>query len=305
MKFLIFASCLFTIACGGCSAERALRALNTIADDEHFKKTTDLSYGTDRRQRMDLYQPVKADKSVSITTKPLVIFIHGGAWRTGSKDEYEFVAASLTKQGHSVLVPNYRLYPFVTFPEFITDIAQAVAQYEKIATPTGPPANGLSTIGNVVLMGHSSGAHKAALLATDPSYFQQAGVKSNIVGLIALSGPYNLPLDNEEVSVVFPDIESPESVNPVLQARQLSGERSSRFPPTLLLHGKDDERVTIKHTREFAAALRDKGVTVTVEILRGGHAGAVVALAGQLEFLNDSLAAVERYLQRISDKQAG
>ncbi len=300
MKFFIISAFLLTVLLTSCSAEKALQALNVVVVDDHFTKTENLRYGTDKRQQMDFYRPVESDNAEDSSLKPLVVFIHGGAWRTGSKEEYEFVAAALTRQGHPVLIPNYRLYPLATFPDFVTDIAAAIARYQQWSSQS-QAEDALSLHDKVILMGHSSGAHQAALLATDPTFFEKAGVTSDLAGLIALSGPYNLPLDNQEVSVVFPNVEREESVNPVLQVQQFSPLRSSRFPPTLLIHGKDDERVTIRHTLEFASALRGKGVTVTKEILRGGHAGAVIALAPPLEFLNDSLESVEKYLQEVSD----
>lgn len=296
-KYSILVLLLLTVM-AGCSSERALQALNKVVEDNHFKKTPDLSYGAHVRQRMDLYQPVAASTPDEASIKPLIVFVHGGAWRTGSKDDYAFVAASLTRKGYSVLIPNYRLYPNVQFPDFITDIADAISAYEKMHVIPADQASPKHQ--TIVLMGHSSGAHQVALLTTDTSYFREAKVASKIVGLIGISGPYNLPLENEEVSAVFPNIGDEQSVNPVLQLQKMSAENPSSIPPTLLLHGEDDERVTIKHTQEFAKELRNSGATVTVEILRGGHARAVVALAGPLEFLNDSLVAVERFLARIS-----
>lgn len=301
MKYLFLAFLFLTLGTSGCSGERALQALNLVVSDQGYRKTSDLRYGTHDRQRMDLYQPEETDQPIDLSTAaPLIVFVHGGAWRTGSKDQYEFVAASLTAEGYTVLIPNYRLYPAVRFPDFVADIASALASYEKFAAIQQP---GPTTNATVVLMGHSSGAHQAALLTTDPSYFQQAGVTSDIVGLIGLSGPYDLPIDTEEVAVVFPDIDDEESINPVLQAQRLADRQQPQnpLPPTLLLHGSGDERVTINHTPRFASALRSTGATVTVEILRGGHAGAVVALAGPLEFLNDSLDTVLRYLANLDN----
>jgi acetyl esterase/lipase len=57
----------------------------------------------------------------------LIVFIHGGTWEEGSKDDYLFVGEAFASKGYHVLVPNYRLYPDVAFPGFVEDGAGAIA----------------------------------------------------------------------------------------------------------------------------------------------------------------------------------
>lgn len=142
---------------------------------------------------MDIYQPSTA------TDKPVVIFIYGGAWKMGESSEYKFIAHALTGLGYPVIIPNYRLYPSVTFPTFVNDVALAIAYAETHAAHLSVDINKHG----YVLMGHSSGAHTAALLATQESFLHNNGVMHKPIGLIGLSGPYDLPLDDPEVEPVF------------------------------------------------------------------------------------------------------
>ena len=292
---------LLAVLLSACSAERSLEALSTVSADNHYDKTGDIVYGPDARQKMDYYVPVEGESSVP-ESGVTVVFVYGGAWRSGSRGGYEFVASSLTKAGHRVLIPDYRLYPQVQYPDFIDDVAQAIAALESSELARNSDSSDQAPIEKLVLMGHSSGAHQAALLLTDPRYFEQAGVLSTISGFIGISGPYDLPLDLQEVAVVFPDVKNPAEVNPVLQARAMAPDTLSGID-VMLLHGEDDERVLPFHTERFAEALKGTGASVTVQTLDAGHAGAVLAISGPLGFLNDSRTYVLEILEQIDESE--
>ena len=89
----------------------------------------------------------------------MIVFFFGGGWCEGDKANYECVASSLTKDGFTVVIPDYRIYPDVTFPAFVEGGARALAWVEEhpIEDSNRP----------LLLMGHSAGAHIAALLARD------------------------------------------------------------------------------------------------------------------------------------------
>ena len=268
-----------------CSNNTKLDVLNAVTPNSGYTLVENIVYGESPRHTMDLFQPAQPNGAESV-----IVFVHGGAWRTGGKDQYRFVGQSLAEAGFSVLIPSYRLYPEVTYPLFVEDIVNAVYRYYDRESPVdgqNPPAS------HVALMGHSSGAHTAALLASDQRWW--TGESINISGLVALSGPYDLPLDNDEVSTVFPSVE-PREVKPPLLA-------DNCHPPTLLIHGADDERVVKSHTRKYAEALKAVEVSNEVVILDdGGHASTVIGLATPLMFLNDSFEHIVRFLANISPK---
>ena len=92
-----------------------------------FDRKTDLRYGEDPRQRLDVYPPRDA------ANRPVVIFWYGGSWLNGTKSHYRFVGAALAERGFVVAMPDYRLYPAVKFPAFLDDAAQAVAWVQQHA----------------------------------------------------------------------------------------------------------------------------------------------------------------------------
>ena len=103
---------------GGCSPAALL---NATVPRKGYTRETDIAYGPDPRQKLDLYRPdtPRADGKA-------VIFFYGGSWDSGSKGDYLFVAQALTASGYTVVIPDYRLYPEVRFPAFVEDGAQAV-----------------------------------------------------------------------------------------------------------------------------------------------------------------------------------
>ena len=262
-------ACLFPLL-AACSA---LDVINHVSSDSSFTATRDIAYGDLPRQRMDVYRPVDADGDT-----PLVVFFYGGGWQEGSKSKYEFVASALTQSGIAVAIPDYRLYPEVTFPAFVEDGAAAVAWLVEHASDFAVDDNA------IFIMGHSAGAHIAALIALDSTYLDARGLPaSTIRGLIGLSGPYDfLPIESGYLLDVFP-AESRERSQPINFV-------SAEAPPTLLIHGTDDSTVRIANSRELHQQLRDHGVTVELRAYEGvGHARVVAAIAPPLGFLADTL----------------
>ena len=146
----------------------------------------EVSYGAHAKQRLD-YFPASGNAKA-----PLVVFIHGGGWSIGDKRE-RFTKSSKAKfyndLGYSFASINYRLVP-VTQPDGqAADVAKALAYLRNNSGDLGfdPDA--------IVLMGHSAGAHLAALVSSDGRYLDQAGFPlSAIKGTILLdSAAYNMP----------------------------------------------------------------------------------------------------------------
>jgi acetyl esterase/lipase len=242
------------------------------------------AFGKEPRQQLDLYLP-----NSSTIEKPLIVFVYGGAWRLGNRNEYAFVAQAFTRLGYPVMIADYRLYPEVTYPAFVDDIANAIAYIEHNTDVTGyTPAHGM------ILAGHSSGAHTAALLATQPYRLKNAGVTLPLVGFIGLAGPYDLPLDDPEVSSVFPNV-SVQAINPLLNV-------SKGMPFSLLIHGKEDERVLPKHTTAFAEQLSDRNIAHSVHLLDNvDHKKVVATLGAPLRFISPVYDHVTTYLQQLEE----
>ncbi|HWX28386.1 MAG TPA: alpha/beta hydrolase [Steroidobacteraceae bacterium] len=240
-------------------------AANVPAAFGPYRRHRNIPYGPDPRHVLDVYVPDK----VSAESRPLVVFWHGGRWRIGDKADYRFVGAALTELGCVAVLPNYRLYPQVRMPGFMDDAACAGRWAAAHAAEFGANANRL------YLMGHSAGAHMAALATLDPRYFAAGGhTVPRITGVIGLSGPYDfLPLLEPDVQDMFGPPENYALSQPINFVRPDA-------PPMLLVHGLKDDTVRPKNSRNLAAALLALGVPVTLKLYpKLEHADTVAALS--------------------------
>ena len=273
---LVFGSCLLLLA--SCSINPADIVNGSLSDDHYTVQS--IAYGKSPRQRMDIYRP-KVDQG-----KTPIVFVYGGAWRTGTKTDYKFIGHALTQLGHPVIIPDYQLFPAVKFPVFIDDVAVAIKEAEL-------RSGGLfdRPLNQFILMGHSAGAHSAALLYTDKRYLNKQRVRGRVAGFIGLAGPYDLILENPEVADVFAN------------AGQLSQPIDFIRPglaPALLLHGQTDKRVLPFHTQNFADALRKNGTKVEADIYpRVNHVMVVGAIAQPLRGRAKSFSDIARFLQSL------
>jgi acetyl esterase/lipase len=155
------------------------------------RRTKDVAYvaantpGFDaERHLLDVYAPRKAGK----TPYPVVVFIHGGSWDSGSKNIYWFIGRRLAKQGVVAVVISYRLAPKVLVPDMANDCARAVAwTAQHIADYGGDP-------NRIYLMGHSAGGGLSALLAAKDDLFTNIGVAKNPVKGVILNDPAGLDM---------------------------------------------------------------------------------------------------------------
>ena len=243
-----------------------------------------IAYGTDPRQRLDVYAPTAEGEG-----RPVVVFVYGGSWSSGTRDGYQFVGRALAAQGFVVAIPDYRLVPQVRFPGFVEDAAAAVRWAETNAARYGGDGS------RVVLMGHSAGAHIAALLALDEQWLGPD--RSAVKGFVGLAGPYDfLPLDPGAARNALGDWPRPEETQPIAFA-------GAGDPPVLLLAGAKDDTVRPRNSTALGERLRAAGVDTTVTIYPGvGHIGIVTALAqpfrGKAPVLADTAAFVQRVTRR-------
>ena len=243
-----FFSVLGTAIIAACAP---VNLLNAVTPSGSFAKVKDIPYGELERQKLDIY---KAQKPRPNT--PVIIFIHGGGWDSGSKDIYKFVAEAFTSRGYDIALPNYLLYPEARFPDMIVDAAKAIAyisrQYEERS---------------IVVMGHSAGGYNALMAVLDKSYLAAQGVSvcERISGLISLAGPTGgYELKNETYITIFPDRFLGTDA-PLAHASALS-------PPLLVINGADDTTVGPKNAQKLADAVNARGGQATLKIYEGyGH----------------------------------
>lgn len=168
-----------------------LLLLFSCSSDIHIEKN--VSYvkdSNDERQKLDVYYKKGLKKA------PVLIFAHGGAWKSGSKDNFKEFAMSFAKEGIIVVVSNYRLSPQHKHPSQVKDLADSFKWVrDNIATYGGNPER-------IFLSGHSSGGHLVSLLALNRIYLEEKNLKSgDIAGVIAISSPLEISYDRSSIAL--------------------------------------------------------------------------------------------------------
>lgn len=145
-----------------------------------------IAYGVDPLQKLDLWRPQGGK-----TTAPLLLYVHGGGWKRGSKDNAtsRWAPVHFPQAGYAFASIDYRLVPQATVEQQASDVAHALKALFDRADALGIDRH------RVVLMGHSAGAHLVALVGTDERYLKEAGLSfSDIDGVIPNDGAaYDVP----------------------------------------------------------------------------------------------------------------
>ena len=263
---------------GGLAACSPLATLNALSPATASTATEGIAYGSGPRSKLDIYLPKEASGP-----RPVIVFFYGGNWISGERADYAFAGRALASRGYLVVIPDYRLYPEVSYPTILDDNAAALAWTRReIARYGGDPAQ-------LFVMGHSAGAYDAAMMVLDARF---APAKQDIRGWIGLAGPYNfLPIENPTTRKVFHHPDTPTASQPIHHV-------SASAPPALLIAPVKDALVDPKrNTGQLAAALRAQGVPVTELYYDGvSHTTLVASLAAPLRMLAPTLDAVQHFI---------
>lgn len=283
---------IFTIFCillvavfwglGSMAACSSLQVLNAITTGSTYQKVANLAYGTDPRQKLDVYTPLNL-----IGTAPVVVFLYGGNWNSGDRNDYQFVGEALASRGMVAVLADYRLFPHVRYPVFLEDSAHAVAwTLQEVQRYGGDPRR-------VFLMGHSAGAYNAAMVALDPRWLVLYDLTpASLRGWIGLAGPYDfIPIQNKETRPVFFYPDTPPESQPINHV-------SSSAPPALLIASNKDVWVDpTGNTGALTRKLRAAGVAVTeVYFDKTSHTTLIGAMSWPLRGLAPVLDTVDRFV---------
>lgn len=214
---------------------------------------------------------------------------YGGRWSSGSRRDYGFVGKALATRGWVVVIPDYRLYPAVRYPQFLDDCALAVAWTRQHAGQFGGDGERL------VLMGHSAGAYNAAMLALEPHRLGSVGTPPWLRGMVGMGGPYDfLPITDPVLRHVFGPPEQWPGTQPVNHV-------AAGTPPMLLVHGADDVTVRPRNSAALAARVTANGGDATELLLPGlEHVWPLAALAAPLRWRAPVLDRIDDFLQRVT-----
>jgi acetyl esterase/lipase len=275
--------CLLLLSALALSACTGAQVLNSLTPGTGYVLATNLPFDDETRLRLDVYTPAG-----EVRDAPVVVFFYGGRWTTGSKDDFRFVGQALAAQGFVAVIADHRKYPDVVFPVFVEDAARAVRwTHRNIARFGGSPDK-------LFVMGHSSGAHLAAMLALNGEYLKAVGgSRSWLKGMIGLAGPYDfMPITAPDLRDMFGPPERFPDSQPIFFA-------DGQNPPLLLMHGEDDEDVWVKNTRNLAKAVGEAGGGVeTVIYPKLGHRWIIAAISAPLRSRNDVISHIREFVNR-------
>ena len=268
---------------GAVAACSPLQTINALTPSSTYTLTQGLAYGSDPRDRLDIYAPSGAVSSV-----PVVVFFYGGSWSMGSRADYKFVGEALASRGIIAVIADYRLYPQVRYPAFLEDSAAAVAwTIMEVHRYGGDPKR-------LFVMGHSAGGYNAAMVALDPRWLAKSGQTPAILrGWIGLAGPYDfIPIKDEIVRPVFFFPNTPAESQPINHV-------TANAPSTLLIASNNDSLVDpVRNTGGLAEKLRGAGVRVSeIYTDHTSHTSLVGSLARPLRGLAPTLDLIERFVK--------
>jgi len=267
---------------------------------EGVKVLRDLEYvqGGHERQKLDLYLPEKTDGPL-----PVVVWVHGGAWRTGSKNYCP--GLFLSGKGFAVASINYRLTEHAVFPAQIEDCKAAIRWLRANAKKYNLDPD------HIGAWGGSAGGHLVALLGTSGNVKELEGKGGNteqsskvqcVVDWYGHSDFRNAPgaRDNPKHPVAqllggttTKEKEKAALASPVVHI-------TKDCPPFLIMHGDQDRSVPLPQSKMLAEALKKANIPVTLVILEGaGHTDPAFTKEENLKRVEEFL---KQYLKRPPQK---
>ncbi len=240
---------LFFLVCAAVAvADNKPRVQRDVAYSEAGKHATSL----------DFYAPSTG------ANHPIIVWIHGGGWSTGDKAHVQLKPIAFNEKGFVLVSINYRLHPDVTYKEQAGDVAKSIRWVYDHANDFGGSPD------RIFIMGHSAGAHLAALVSTDHRYLEAEGMKlSNIKGVILLDGAvYDIPkqielarlprMKEKYLTVFGSDLSKQQDASPITHVA-----KGKHIPPFLILHVTDRQDSRFQ-SQGLADRLKSAGTSAKV-----------------------------------------
>ena len=270
-----------------------MAAANSAAEPRAMR---DIEYARvgDTPLKLDLYLPADAKAA------PLVVWVHGGAWRSGSKANPSILP--LTDRGFAIASVDYRLSPVAPFPAQVHDLKAAIRYLRATAEQNGIDGK------RIAVSGGSAGGHLAALVGvTNGSKEHEGDVgehdgvssdvqatvvfygASNLTSILAQSTPHGLNMREPALTLLFGG--KPEEKQDLARLASPVFFVDPRDPPLLVFHGDQDPQMPINQAHELVGAFKKHGVPVTFEVVYGGAHG------GKLFYTPEQLDQVAQFLK--------
>ena len=239
-----------------------------FAAEPHIQRDVPYAEPKNERQMLDVYSPAEGKNH------PIVVWIHGGGWRAGSKAGMQNKPQAFVDKGVVFVSTTYRFVPNVTVKEMTGDVAKAIRWAHDHAKEFGGDPD------TIFVMGHSAGAHLAALVCTDDSYLKAEGLSLSIIrGCVPVDvSVYDIPKRLKDGGSVSPAVfkstfgeteESQREFSPVAHIA-----RDKHIPPFLILYvaTRPDTKA---QSQWLADKLHEAGVAATVVPAEGKTHGTI------------------------------
>jgi acetyl esterase/lipase len=268
---------------------------------EAFAQSPEPDYGNivfatvgDKSLALDIYLPD------GVENPPLLVWVHGGAWRSGSRVE---VPPVFVGGGFAVTSVDYRLSPEAQFPAQIHDIKAAI----RFLRANGDKY-GFST-DQIAISGSSAGAHLAALVGVTNGHSELEGTvgeyqdassdvqaivsyfgASNLMSILGQSTPHGLSVRKPALDLFIGG--QPDVVTDVARLASPVFHVDAGDPPLLLLHGDQDPQMPINQSHELEGIYKQYGLDVSFDVVHGAAHGGPAFYDG--EHLENALVFLER-----------
>ncbi|MCC2679274.1 MAG: alpha/beta-hydrolase [Pseudobdellovibrio sp.] len=203
---------------------------------------------------------------------PVIIYVHGGAWISGSKEQYSFVGESLSKEGFCVAVAGYSLAPKNKHPVPVDELNKIIADVSKKKMKA-------CNVKQIYLVGHSAGAHMIAFWNTKYS-------SSAVKGFVGIEGIYDLV----KLAQVWPGYKDWFLYSAFGKEKDWAGASPANLQAKnnakwLLVHSKKDELVDRAQTENFLTVLKRQKIPSELLLLQNeNHFGSIEAALQSKEF---------------------
>lgn len=229
------------------------------------KRTKNITYndntGATKQKELNVFSSGTKDK-----LKPVLIFVHGGAWNSGNKSLYNFFGNRMSRKGIVTVIPDYTKSPEANYDQMAMEIASAVLWTKKNIIDHGGDSN------RIFIAGHSAGGHLAALITIKKEYFEKLKIANPVKGLILIDAAgldmygylqeENFETGNTYLETFSTDPATWKEASPLYFLH-------SNMPPMLIYRGGKTYPSILKSNEKFIDSLKKRNATYTYHVQPG------------------------------------
>ncbi len=251
--------------------------------------------------KLNLYSPKRIDRAV-----PGLIFIHGGGWSSGSRDDYHFYGVKFAERGYVVASVSYRLAPNHPFPAAVHDVKCAVRWMRSSAAKLHVNPDRIGVVGG------SAGGHLAMMIGYSSDVHElegtggHAGISSRVNAVVNFYGPTDLTTPfaaNNKTVINFIGGKKIDDARNQFELASPITHVTKDDPPTLIFHGTIDDIVPIAQADLLAKKLESLGVPHRYDRLKGWPHGLDLAEVVNRRCLRLMTGFLQKHLQVAKDPE--